>query len=72
MIRNHLSRLLGERKWTQADLARRTGIRPSTINDIYHEVNDGIRIEHLDKICRILDCKVSDFLEYIPDDLNGF
>ena len=31
MIRILLSRKLGELKWTQADLARATGIRPSTI-----------------------------------------
>lgn len=33
MIRILLSTRLGERRWTQADLARATGIRPSTIND---------------------------------------
>lgn len=35
MIRILLSTRLGERRWTQADLARATGIRPSTINDYY-------------------------------------
>lgn len=34
MIQNNLSRILGERKWTQAELARRTGIRPNTISDL--------------------------------------
>ena len=37
MIRILLSTRLGERRWSQADLARATGIRPSTINDLYHE-----------------------------------
>ena len=36
MIRILLSTRLGERRWTQADLARATGIRPSTINDYYN------------------------------------
>lgn len=40
MIRILLSRKLGEFRWTQADLARATGIRPTTINEIYHEVCD--------------------------------
>lgn len=35
MIRINLSTLLGKKRWTQADLARRTGIRPNTINDLY-------------------------------------
>ncbi|WP_092474131.1 helix-turn-helix domain-containing protein [Desulfotruncus arcticus] len=66
MIKIHLSRLLGERKWTQAELARRTGIRPSTIGDYYHELVERINLNHLDKICEVLECEVSDILEYIP------
>ena len=63
MIRIHLSRLLGERKMTQADLARMTGIRPGTINDWYHEMTDRINLDHLDKICHALDCEIDDLLE---------
>lgn len=66
MIKIHLSRLLGERRWTQADLARKTGIRPSTIGDYYHELVERINLNHLDKICEVLECEVADVLEYIP------
>lgn len=66
MIKNHLSRLLGERRWTQARLARETGIRPSTISSYYNEFAERINLEHLDRICEALDCNVSDVLEYIP------
>ena len=38
MIKILLSRKLGELRWTQADLARKTGIRPTTINVMYHEM----------------------------------
>lgn len=34
MIRIRLSTLLGEKRWTQADIARRTSIRPNTINEL--------------------------------------
>ncbi len=34
MVIIHLSKLLGDRRLTQADLARKTGIRPNTINEI--------------------------------------
>ena len=37
MVRILLSTRLGERKWTQADLSRMTGIRPNTISELYHE-----------------------------------
>lgn len=71
MIKIHLSRLLGERRWTQADLARKTGIRPSTIGDYYHELAERINLDHLDLICETLNCDVSDILEYIPSRHRG-
>lgn len=37
MIKIYLSKLLGERRISQLELARRTGIRPATINEIYWE-----------------------------------
>ena len=67
MIRIHLSKLLGERRWTQAYLAQMTGIRPATILDIYNEVAERLNIEHLDRICEVLDCDLSDLIEYIPN-----
>ena len=63
-----LSRKLGELRWTQADLARKTGIRPSTINEIYHELCERINLDHLDLICEALNCDLSEILIYIPDD----
>lgn len=58
---------LGERKWTQADLARMTGIRPNTINDLYHEITDHVNLEHINLICEAFECPISDILEYVPD-----
>lgn len=67
MIRILLSTRLGELRWTQADLARKTGIRPSTINDMYHEMCDRINLEHLDLICEALGCELSDLIVRIPN-----
>lgn len=67
MIRILLSVRLGERRWTQADLARATGIRPSTINDLYHELADRVNLEHLDLICEALGCDLSDLIIRVPD-----
>ena len=66
-IRILLSRKLGELRWTQADLARKTGIRPSTINEMYHEICERVNLEHLDLICEALNCDLSDILIRIPD-----
>jgi putative transcriptional regulator len=67
MIRILLSTRLGEKRWTQADLARATGIRPSTINDYYHELAERVNLEHLDLICEALDCELSDLIVRVPN-----
>ena len=68
MIKILLSTRLGERRWTQADLARATGIRPSTINDLYHETAVRVNLEHLDLICQALGCSLSDLIVREDDD----
>ena len=67
MIKIHLSRILGERRMTQAELAQKTNIRAATINEMYHELIERVNLDYLSRICEVLDCKVEDILEYIPD-----
>ena len=67
MIRIRLPELLARRRWTQADLARKTGIRPSTINEMYHELTVRVNLEHLDLICEVLDCELSDLIVREPN-----
>lgn len=67
MIKINLSKKLGEVRWTQADLARKTGIRPTTINELYHELVERVNLEHLDKICEVLDCDLSEIIERVPN-----
>ena len=67
-IRIVLSTRLGERRWTQKNLSRATGIRPSTIGDLYNELADRINLEHLDLICEALDCDISDILKLEKND----
>ena len=62
MIRILLSTLLGARRWTQRDLSRVTGIRPNTINDLYHEMTERVSLEELDLICEALNCQLSDLI----------
>lgn len=61
-----LSRKLGELRWTQADLARKTGIRPNTINDLYNDFASRVSLEHLDLICEVLNCDLSEILVREP------
>ncbi len=66
-IRILLSKKLGELRWTQADLARKTGIRPTTINEMYHEIIERVNLEHLDLICEALECELSEIIIRIPN-----
>ena len=68
MIKIHLSKLLGERRISQIELARRTGIRPATINEMYWEFAERVSLEHIDIICKMLGCKIEDFMEVIYED----
>ena len=67
MIRIKLSALLGEKKMTQADLARITGIRPSTINELYHELAERVKLEHIDLICEALGCELDELIVREPN-----
>lgn len=69
-VRIHLSELLGKRKMSQAELARRTNIRPNTINEIYWELIDRVNLEHIEKICSVLDCKIDELIEILPDEIE--
>lgn len=51
----------------QADLIRLTGIRPTTISELYNEVAERVSLDHLDKICEALSCTLDELLEYIPN-----
>jgi putative transcriptional regulator len=67
MIKIHLSKILGEKRITQKKLSELTGIRPGTINAYYHEYIQRINVTDLDKICKALNCKLYELIEYIPN-----
>ena len=67
MIKVLLSTRLGELRMKQSELARATGIRPTTINELYHEKAERVNLNHLDKICNVLHCSLSDIIIHVPD-----
>lgn len=68
MIRILLSTRLGEKRWTQAELARVTGIRPNTIGELYHELAERVSLEQLDLICEALGCELNDLIVRVPNE----
>ena len=67
MIKIHLSKLLGERRMSQKRLSELTDIRRATINEMYHELVERVNLDYLSNICQVLNVKIEDLLEYVPD-----
>ena len=66
MIKNNLSRLLGERRMKMTELCKLTGLSKNTVFRIYHDKVSNFSLESVDKICNALNCNVQDIFEYIP------
>ena len=53
---------------SQKRLSELTDIRRATINEMYHELVERVNLDYLSKICQVLNVKIEDLLEYVPDD----
>lgn len=67
MIENRLSRILGERRMSIADLARESGVPYTSLLELYHGRAKRVDLKTLDRICRALSIQPGDILEYAPD-----
>lgn len=63
MIVIRLRRILNDAGISQAELAKATGIRPSTICDLYNNNTTFFKLENLYKICKFLNCRIEELLE---------
>lgn len=68
MVKIIMHKRMGELKISQAELARKTGIRRNTINEMYHNLSKRLSVDNLNVICKSLNCSISDVLEYVPDE----
>ena len=67
MIRLTIDKMLEKRNITRYELAKRTEIKFQTIDRYYK--NRVIRYDSyiLDRICEVLECNVSDIIEYVKE-----
>lgn len=65
MLKNNLSRIMGEKRIKPGELQKLAGISKSTINRLYYEKTNAITFETLDKLCWALKCTPNELLEYI-------
>ncbi|WP_305816714.1 helix-turn-helix domain-containing protein [Photobacterium leiognathi] len=70
MIKCHLSAIMGAKRLKIADVVRDAEINRNTVTRLYHETNNRIDFDTLEKLCRYLNCEVGDLLE-ITDDEDG-
>lgn len=63
-----LWKLLIDRDMMKKDLAKAADISNYTISKM--SKGDNVTVEILGKICKALDCKVDDIMEFIPDQEN--
>lgn len=64
MIKLKLHILLAEKRMSQKQLCELTGIRSSTMSAYYNDTYKHIVRDHLDLMCKILDCQVDDLIEF--------
>jgi putative transcriptional regulator len=68
VIKINISELLGKHKMSKTKLSNLTGIRLSTISDLYYEKTKMISMTNLNKLCKAFKCDVGEILTYISDD----
>ena len=60
-----LWKLLIDKDMKKKELAALAGINPTTISKMSR--GDNVTVEVLGKICSVLDCKLDDIMEFVPD-----
>jgi putative transcriptional regulator len=63
-----LDKLLSERKMSQHELSRLTGIRQPSINEMCRNQTQRLPLDNLAKICEELECDISDILKLVKEE----
>ncbi len=57
--------MLAKRKMKSMDLAEKIGITPVNLSLLKNGKAKGVRFETLEAICKALDCKPGDIIDYV-------
>lgn len=68
VIENRLKQILFERNLTNVALAELTGIHRVNITNLVNAKTKRFDEDILNALCRALDCQISDFLVYVPEE----
>lgn len=67
MIVINLDVMMAKRKISLGTLAEKVGITQANLSILKCNKARAIRFTTLDAICKALDCRVEDIIEYVPD-----
>jgi len=56
------------RRITIAEVAEGAGIHRVTLSKLINKRGQSTNSDHLDALCRYLDCRIEDLVEYVPDE----
>lgn len=62
---SHLREIMARHRINQRKLSELTGIRYATINDLYNDRAERINLNHLLKICVVLNCQPGELFEIV-------
>ena len=60
--------MLAKRKMSVTDLSEKLDITMANVSILKNGKAKAVKLETLNKLCRILDCQPGDLLEYRPDE----
>ncbi len=66
MIVSRVSRMMDDRRYKIADLAREAGISRSTATKLYYGGTD-VNLSVVDRVCRALGADLCELFEYVPN-----
>ncbi len=67
MIIINLDVMMAKRKMSLNELSEEVGITLANLSILKNNKAKAIRFSTLEAICKALDCRVEDIIEYIPD-----
>lgn len=70
MLKNKIKYLMADYNIrTISELSRQTGISRDTLNKIYENARtETVTLDMFLKLCKLFNCKLSDLIEYIPEE----
>jgi putative transcriptional regulator len=70
MIQCNLRRLMADHRIDDiSELMKLSGLSRNSVNKLYREnYIESTKLETLLKLCNVFDCKLSDLIEYTPED----